>query len=465
MSSLIEEAIDGELYSAVFKKKQSVYLYGLAGTGKSYQLKLIVQYCRDHRPDLNCHITSTTGVSAIQLGYGATTIHSFGGIGLGTKSHEVILKSIRRNKECRTRWESCHFLIIDEVSMLNASTFELLERVARDVRGSDLPFGGIQLLLSGDFLQLPPVKGDYAFQSEKWVECGLQIIKLTIPRRFVDNDYFLLLRRLRTGNVTKQDRQALQERCESYKKNQTEILSREIKPTFLYSLKGEVEDHNVNEMTGLKGKKYVYLSVDEVKVKGTQKRSIVPLNTSLIWNGDEKYLKLLDSLSPEAVVLKIGSQVMLTHNMSVQDQLVNGSRGVVKECTRDEVSVLFMSGSTFPIPRITREYEGSGFKIYRKQLPLILAWSITIHKSQGATLDYCVADLGSSIFGAGMSYVCLSRMRGLNGLYLAGLDTNKIYANKKALEFEEEVTGTKFYKEVFTSIFGVSDVVDVVLEY
>lgn len=424
---MMSEDIEAKLVRDVFENKNNIFLSGSGGTGKSYLLANTIKKIGDEK-GLNIALTSTTGVSAVAIG--GTTIHRWSGIRLGKELPIVIANRIRKSKECLKRWIETDILIIDEVSMLGLEIFELLDNIARKIRDNNKPFGGIQLILSGDFLQLPPVNDEFIFKSSVWKELNIINYKLTIPRRFPDVNHFELLQRARIGKLLPEDVKNLKNRVNEYIKYIGSGGERrdEIKPTRIYSLKRDVEKHNFDELLKLQGDYITYISTDKISKK----------NKEVVSKSEEKeYVEYMDTIIPRQLYFKEGAQVMLTYNLDIDMGLVNGSRGVVKSCEKDGVVVLFKNKMSVKITVNPIEFEDGNVKIIRNQIPLILAWAISIHKSQGSSLDYAIVDLGGSIFSAGMAYVALSRVRTISGVLLSNFLANKIYADGEALEFEE----------------------------
>jgi ATP-dependent DNA helicase PIF1 len=487
-----DNEIRAKLLDLVLNKRRNIFLSGAGGVGKSFLIVNILKQEVDRRNKIMA-ITSTTGVSA--LGIGGTTIHRWSGIKLGKESVTSITNNIRdRNKDCMTRWKTCDILVIDEISMLGMKTFLLLDLVARNICGTDLPFGGKQLIVSGDFLQLPPVQDTFAFTSELWKELDFRIFRLTKPKRYPDVDHFNLLMRVRKGNHTKEDVKKMYARCDAYidyiRKGSGK--DEKIKPTRIYSLKKDVEQNNLDELYKLKGNNTVYNSIDRFalkkegkngkagkngkegknakskegkNVKSKEKKSKNAKgeeneNENENYSDDDKetcnisnistiapisekdvmdYTEFLDTIVPRQIVIKPGAQLMLTSNLSPEIGLVNGSRCVAISCDIDNVNVLFKNGVVTRISHQLYEVDDGKVKMTRYQLPLILAWACSIHKIQGYTLDYAIMDLGPSIFASGMCYVGLSRVRTLDGLLLSSFEPKKIIADPTALEFEREI--------------------------
>jgi len=441
-----------ELFQAIFKERQNIFLTGPGGCGKSYLAKLIKEEAKSL--EIKCQLTSTTGVSAFSLGNGAMTIHSFSGIGLGNKPLEYLLKKVKPGTLWFKNWKSTGILIIDEISMLSAETLDLISNLGSLVlrKRNQAPelFGGIQIIFTGDFLQLPPVSGNFAFNSDIWKKLNLKIFNLTIPYRYPDPSHFDFLMRARVGKLTEEDVTKVNSRVESYKeycKNPKAIG--DIMPTQLFSKRLEVEAINKEELNELKEDEYNYSGKDNFEICVDPKTKL-PVVSSF---DENVYTLILDEVIPKKVSLKKHAQVMLTVNLCVEAGLMNGARGIVLECNPKSVLVKFNKlnrnvdnceikigeNNEVEILPYIFEYTDDIVLASRKQFPLKLAYCLTIHKSQGSTLDLVTLDLGYNLFSDGMGYVALSRCKTLDGIYVLSFMREKISANKEALEFEKEI--------------------------
>ena len=398
---------------------KSIFLTGAAGSGKTACIKLFIKVYKQTKI---MGITSTTGISALL--FGGTTLHSFTGIGLGTGSVESIVKKIFTHSHLGKRWRELEVLIIDEISMLSPQLFDKLETVARRVRHNDLPFGGIQLILSGDFLQLPCVNSDnFCFESKNWDICVPNTIYLTEIMRQKNVDFQECLNNVRVGLLPKKTRKLLNSRLNVELKNDFGI-----KPTKLYSTNHSVDYINNKELDALSCNDLDFYEYNmEVHIYPGTKNTEYTI---------EKYKKTCNT--PDTLQLCIGAQVMLLRNLDTEGGLVNGSRGIVTSFIGDVPSVKFLNGRELVIDHHIWEVEENDKKVMRViQLPLKLAYALTIHKSQGCSLDYAEIDL-SNTFVDGQSYVALSRVKDINGLSILGIDFDKIKANPKAVKFYEK---------------------------
>lgn len=412
-------------FHELFEEGENIFLTGVGGTGKSYQLRKLNDYCQVK--DIRIGLTSTTGKSAVSIG--GTTIHYWSGINTGEKPVDILMKLINANPDAKKRWIETQVLVIDEVSMLGSSVLDKLNHLAKLIRKNDKPFGGMQIIFSGDFLQLKPIRDQFSFKSKVWEKLDLVYLKLNIPHRFTDMTFFRMLNRIRIGKPLNKDIRRLHERVKAYE--EVDFDCDEIKPTTLFSKKVDVKEINDNELAKIPGRAYSYYAIDkgEPKVKKGKAKDL---------NLAKEYKKLLDKAVDQRVDLKIGAQVMLTVNLNIGSNLVNGSRGVVTHCDKDFVEVKFDDGKTVNVTTNKWIMETENVTVCREQIPLILAWAMTLHKSQGATISKVVTSISHDIFCAGMAYLALSRCRSLDSVYLIRFDPRRIYADKQALEFENE---------------------------
>jgi ATP-dependent DNA helicase PIF1 len=404
-----------EAYS-MMAKGENIFLTGSAGVGKTAIIKLFVKVYKSTKI---MGVTSTTGISALL--FGGVTLHSFLGIGLGQGSVECLNKKIQSRAYLKKRWMELEILIIDEISMLSPQLFDKLEALARRVRRNEEPFGGIQLILSGDFLQLPCINSDdFCFESDVWSRCVDHTFYLTEIMRQKDVKFQECLNNIRVGLLPTETRELLNTRVGVKLTNDFGI-----KPTKLFSTNYSVDYTNNKELDALAQNEPDFYEYDmEITVYPGVKNKDYAI---------EKYKKSCNA--PDTIQLCVDAQVMLLWNMDADGGLVNGSRGVVSGFVGDIPMVKFLNGRELPINYHIWENEENGEKILRViQIPLKLAYALTIHKAQGCSLDYAEIDL-SNTFANGQSYVALSRVKNLNGLSILDIDFDKIRANEKAVEF------------------------------
>ncbi|GFH45395.1 hypothetical protein CTEN210_01869 [Chaetoceros tenuissimus] len=416
------------------KERRNCFITGSAGTGKSYLLKYLVQELREQKnkngETRKVGIAASTGVAAVIVG--GSTLHSFFGIGIGGGSISSLLNKVRKNKAALDRIDEIDALIIDEVSMMSSELLEKLDVITREVRRNgyyrDQPFGGIQIIAFGDFYQLPPVTKitrdnwedrhlrGFCFESEVWKELGLHrnIIELQDVQRQEDEDFIKLLNKVRIGEVDTTDIHYLNSKCLISDHNP--LPADGIVPTRLYVLNRDVDEENITRLQDLDSPEIVCKAVERW-------RELVPTGTPP--SVKKQMQESLRMELPDEVRLKVGAQVMLTRNKKMEDSLVNGSRGVVERFVDEGGEFLipvvrFDNGIIAKIePVESFRYNPSGEEgcLVRMQIPLKLAWAVTVHKSQGSTLSRASLDLSSS-FEFGSCYTALSRVKSLEGLWL-----------------------------------------------
>jgi ATP-dependent DNA helicase PIF1 len=422
---------------AVAFQRRNILLHGPGGVGKSWLLKRLAKGLSDL--GLRVYITATTGVAALgvsdkDMRIVATTLHRFAGIGTASLGTKALINKVRSDFRARKRWEKAQVLLIDEVSMLGSGLFTKLDAIAKDIRKNDKPMGGIQLILSADFLQLPPVKDDWIFVAKAWNELNIRPFILEVPHRYDDVEFFQLLLRVRKGNLSDDDSKTLMRRVRANQRMQdiltglaTENPAEIIRPTMFFSRKVDVEAFNDQELSKLSGEEIVFTARDTfIAVKGNPKY--------------EDYQKLLDDDMPREVTFKVGAQVMLKVNLNTEEGYVNGSRGVISEIIPGEAMIVkFLNGTKLRVDVQTRELEDKNATLTRTQIPFVLAYAMTIHKGQGSTLDYCVVDLGPSVFAEGQAYVALSRCRNIKGLFISEFLPRSIIANPIAVKFSNKL--------------------------
>jgi len=411
------------------KDGQSIILHAPGGTGKSYAIRHlsimlnrygIINYC-----------TATTGIAAVNLAWAergvyASTLHRWSGIGLGDESAEKLYSKVNNSKRSKEKWLSTRVLFIDEISMMGANLFDKLDFIGRKIRRSELPWGGIQLVLSGDFLQLPPVNDRWVFEASAWQSLSIKPVIFEEPKRYKDVNYFKMLLRFREAKHTSADIAVLRERLKAYDTMQLQSEADKskltIKPTILFSKKVDVDAFNTMELNKLTTPITTYRASDMFKPYDRNAKQ-------------DYYTNLLDDTIPPTIQLKVGAQVLLKANLDVDEGLANGSRGVVTALGVDYADVLFMNKLVHRVPLYNWKIEDKDALAVRTQLPLILAYSITTHKAQGLTLDYAICNLGASVFCPGQAYVALSRVRSLEGLLISDLHPKAITADEVALNY------------------------------
>ena len=403
--------MDQELALAILLSGRSALLTGAAGTGKTHLLNNFIVQARKRGKKVS--VTATTGLAATHLG--GNTIHSWSGIGVNDHLPNNFFE--RLSKTRRDVISKTDVLIIDEISMLHDFRLDMIDKVLRTVRENDQPFGGIQLVMSGDFFQLPPVNrpneqgGGFVVYSDAWQE--LQPAVLYLERQYRQNDEQLLeiLTALRTGDVRRRHVEALLVR--------TEIEPPDGDITELHTVNVDVDDINIQKLAELPGEECSYQQTT---------------------TGSKIYVENLQRsvLAPENLVIKLGALVMAVKN-SPQKLYANGSIGTVVdfEPLTEYPVVEFRDGRRVTmVPDVWELRDGERKRASISQVPLRLAWAITVHKSQGMTLDAAKIDLRKA-FVEGMGYVALSRVRDLDNLYLYGINRRALEVSPDALAIDE----------------------------
>jgi ATP-dependent DNA helicase PIF1 len=417
-----------------FKNGENIFITGPGGSGKSYFIQQIFKYANDEQ--MRIQVCALTGCAAILLECSAKTIHSWGHIGLASGKNEEIANKIKKSNLKRVNWTTIDVLVIDEVSMMSQKIFELLDLIGKVCRRNDKPFGGIRLVFSGDFYQLPPVGNNndeetskFCFESPLWNE--VFPIQNQIEFKYIfrqDDEVFKkILNEIREGKLFRSSLKVLEGCIGKQFENDS------IKPTILYPTKKMVDIVNQKEMEKLEDQDHTYSS-SIVQDESTQTNTSKYTPTELTY--EINYLNN-NCLCDKTLCLKKGAQVMCVANLDMASRypIVNGSQGIIVDFTeKDYPIVKFLNGSTVTIkPNVWRseKYPSIGLK----QIPLILAWAITIHKSQGITLAQAEIDAGNRIFECGQTYVALSRVKNLDGLFLTSFNPQQIKVKKKVKDY------------------------------
>jgi len=413
-----------------FKEGKNIFITGPGGTGKTELIKYLVKDAKLRKKRIQ--VCALTGCASVLLGCGAKTVHSWANIGLAAGDSERIIERVAKSKYKNKAWLNVDILIIDEVSMMSVKLLEILDELGRTIRQCHtVPFGGIQIVLSGDFYQLPPI-GDkdesdtykFCFESSKWNIIIDEIICLKTMFRQTDSVYAKILNQIRIGKLYRSSFNILQ-KCIG--KKSSEI----VRPTILLPKRRDVDNINEKELAKLDTETKIF----NLEIEGVPKKSIKPTAKEVQKLMEVRFLKS-GMMVDDKLILKIGAQVMCVANIDMEGPypIVNGSQGIVVEFVNDLPLVQFRDGQK----RIIGKHRWSSETIESigiQQIPLIHAWAITIHKAQGVTLELAQIDAGSNIFECGQTYVALSRVKSLEGLYLTALNPSKIKVNKKVQEF------------------------------
>ena len=399
----------------------NVLISGSAGTGKSFLTRHIIRNLKQQKGANNVGVVASTGIAASNIN--GTTIHAWAGIGIGDGEASALIKKARGNRMAFTRWKTARALIIDEISMLDGDLFNKLDAIGKSIRSNSRPFGGIQLILVGDFYQLPPVTvtdNGFCFESDAWREARIQKFELTeIIRQKNDTEFISILNSIRIGQCTAETENALAKCHVSVKQPPSDGII----PTKLYCMNRDVDRENAYFLEKLDGDLRTFKAIDV-------------FNSSTPPGAESKLTELLNKKTHFVLPLKIGAQVMLTKNMA-DFNLVNGSRGIVTEFAEKGAPIVrFANGTVMQMERTETEQKFMSSKCTRSQYPLKLAWAITIHKAQGATLERAEVQV-SGAFAAGQTYVALSRCTSLAGLWISGekISQRHVFTDPKVVNF------------------------------
>lgn len=413
---------------AIINKGENVFITGYAGTGKSYILNKL-------KKRFKIDVTSTTGLAAVNIQ--GQTIHSWAGVGICNKPVNVVAENILKRSKLKKQILNCNILAIDEISMLDAQAFDYIDSVLRMARDNEEPFGGIQVLLFGDFFQLPPVekteKG-FCFSSNAWRELNLKTVFLEKIYRQTDTKFIRSLNNIRMNDITEEDIKLFQTREAKNNTYNSDILH-------IFSTNKEADTYNSLKFNKVQNPIHTFISEDKMH----RKKEIITVDKENPQKALSKFdlmtLEMFDKYckAPQVLELKEGCKVMLLKNHNFAKGLINGSCGVVLKIEEDAVTVKFDNGIEELIPKNTFEYYREGELVCsRDQYPLRLAYGITIHKSQGMTLDKLVVDC-NRIFECGQAYVALSRIKTLDGLYLRSFNPSKVVVNEEVINFYDSL--------------------------
>lgn len=394
----------------ILKTGKNVFITGAAGSGKTFLVNKYIGWAKKNGK--NVAVTASTGIAATHLN--GTTVHSWSGIKVHKTLSDSEIGKMMQIDYLRRHIIHCDILVIDEISMLHSFQLDLINKVCKKFRKNIRPFGGIQVVLSGDFFQLPPVVrgGDepghksFVVNSDSWKEMDLQICYLTEQYRHQDTGFLNLLNNIREHSCTTDDIELLKSRIDAKIKGT-------IKPVKIYTHKIDVDSINAKELS----------KIDEKPITHWMRsKGLAHLERQLQNN----------CLAPEELILKKGAIVMFVKN-NFNEGYINGTMGAVKGFDDDNFPIVkTVEGKTIYVrPASWTIEENEEVLAEITQLPLRLAWAITVHKSQGMSLDLTEVDLSKS-FEFGMGYVALSRVRSLDGLRLIGF-------NKMALRVDPNV--------------------------
>jgi ATP-dependent DNA helicase PIF1 len=415
----------------IIKSGKSLFLTGPPGVGKSFILRNIILYLDEIGNKYG--LTAMTGCAAILIK--GKTLHSFLGIGLGNEKVEKLYEKLKDKKKFN-ELKNLDTLIIDEISMMNDKFFEKISKLLSKIKNNNKPFGDIRLILIGDFYQLPPTDGEYCFKSKLWDMVNMTTVELNESMRQKDDIIFQkLLNNIRTGKITEANYNELK------KLNETNFST--IIPTKIYCLKTDVNRINtyyfnklIMENMLLKSEEvnnYIENNIIECYPNGESViDGINSIDSLKIFKycivTNEKYVNKNDY---EVSLIK-GAEVMITRNVNIENELVNGKKGKIIYLTNNYVIIKDALNIKHKIEYYKDE---NAYNKFVKFMPLTLAYAITVHKSQGSTLDYIEIDGSNNNFAPGQFYTALSRAKTLKNIRLKNLDKDALIINKDVLNF------------------------------
>ena len=400
----------------ILKTGNNVFITGSAGTGKTYLLNQFIFYLKSRK--IAPTVVAPTGIAASHLQ--GQTIHSYFSLGIRADIDSYYIESLLEKKYLQTRFSKLKVLIVDEISMVSPEMFSSMDRILRAFKKDNSPFGGIQVVLSGDFFQLPPISKvfkdkRFAWQSPSWKELALKTCYLEQKYRQDDNVLIGILDEIRSGRVSTNTYDILNSR---YHKD----LSIDFEPTKLYTHNIDIDRINSDELAKINSTPHTF----EYKSEGSAKNI-------------EKIFK--SSLVLEELTLKKDAVVMFIKN-NHEKGYINGTTGVVIDFDK-QTNLPIIKTSSGEIVHLdledwSMENESTNIVAKVSQIPLKLAWAITIHKSQGMTLDAAEIDL-SKTFEVGQGYVALSRIKNIDGLRLMGLNDTALSVDPLILHIDDRI--------------------------
>ncbi len=401
----------------ILESGHNVLLTGPAGSGKTFLLNKYIAYLK--KKEIGVAVTASTGIAATHIG--GRTIHSWAGIGIKDSLSPRELQVLSKKSYLKKQFEKTKVLIIDEISMLHAHRLDMIDDVCQTFKQNSLPFGGLQIVMSGDFFQLSPIsrgqdEAEFVYKANVWPEMDVRICYLDEQHRQNDKKMTNILTRLRQNKLEAKTIALLESRLNIKPKSG-------IKPVRLYTHNADVDSINQVELNKIKAEEFSFRMTGE---------------------GEKKLMKTLkkNCLAPENLALKQGALVMFVKNKFKDNKVVyvNGTMGVVIGFDDDKFPLVRLnSGEEILVTPDSWTIDDEN-KILAKinQIPLRLAWAITVHKSQGMTLEAAEIDLSKS-FGYGMGYVALSRLTSLDGLYLAGINEMAYRLDPQVAAYDQEL--------------------------
>lgn len=439
----------------LFTQGENLFVTGPGGTGKTKLIHYLVQYGSIQNQDYQ--VCALTGCASLLLKCNARTIHSWSGIKIAKGEKDQVIRNVLKQKKTVQKWRKIKFLVVDEISMMSYKIFEILEELARIIRKTSVPFGGIQIIFTGDFFQLPPVGtiGEpetdmFCFESPVWEKVFplKNHIELKTIFRQKDPLYKEILNQIRRGHLDEEKKELLNK----YVKREFKAEDHEgCVPVKLFAVRNRAEYINnlmfekLNEKT-FEIKQHIRTNCKEYLESGKpfsleHQRKLLDVTMAEI----EREVEFLSNSIPcsECLSLKKGAAVMCISNVDMERGICNGSQGIVidlDETNPQEIKPIVKFANGVVMTMVKQYWQSEEYpSIAIGQIPLCLAWAFTIHKIQGSTMSMAEIDIGMTIFEYGQIYVALSRIESLNGLYLINFNPSKIKANPKVTAFYEKM--------------------------
>lgn len=443
----VSEEIGNKVLNRFLIEKRSAFITGPGGCGKTHTIRRIMYHAE--RLNLKIALLSTTGISASYIE--GITLHSFFGIGRRKNIDSFSTRPI--SNTVKNAIAKLDAFIVDEVSMCGTKVLTLIDYVCRECKQINKPMGGIPILFSGDFYQLPPVMDKLPFNDKLWKKLHLRMYKYEVSVRHKGDDrYFHMLNRIRIGEANSRDIEALLAR------NGLPVpLSDGIRPIYMFATNKDTNSKNQEEYNKINGVETLINAFDSVLIKvGKSWSNTADYTVNQARTETENQTQKV----PEVLGLKVGAQYYITVNINQKKKLLNGTACIFLQMAPSGQAVVAYSGgiAALDMKPFTFLFGYGKYCLHRMQYPLKLGYAMTIHYSQGATLERAVIDT-SGVFACAQVYVALSRVKSLDGVYLVGFEEKHIRVSKAVKEFygdltDEDLVPIKPYKVKENSLFA-----------
>lgn len=437
----------------IFDLRENVFLTGPGGSGKTAAMKRVYEIARKRWGTNSTHLTATTGIASTHLPDGIT-LHSYMGSRIWTKNEDQLKQELEespRRYRSGTRFLQTKLLIVDEISMLGKSLLQKFDILARFYLNNSKPLGGMQVLFVGDFFQLPPVMDRLCFESPVWTKLNLHMIELTHSHRHDGCVVFSnLLKRIRQGHLLPRDVELLNTRLLTHPDRKEQLEQEPMEPIALHCCHRETDQINQAKYAALESRhpEGRFQADDALMVLCEEDKKFVfrEYTGNATVNDVLTRIPLLQRKAMDVVSIKHGAQYVLTYNVDQRSGLVNGRRFVTQwNDDRGHYDLVFEHGVVTYLSdikvkfyqRIPNEVDDLNRPVYlhRDQYAMRLGYALTIHSAQGMTVKAGVLNIGNNVFSASQSYVALSRVENLDGLYLEAFEPSKIMARTEVKDF------------------------------